>query len=201
MVPDALNFRLFVVSWCFLRPPQPVLQLIWAVVVPHLFTLSPALLQGQPGQLCDMAGCHWKNLPEDPACAGPALEQEALGFYSPMVDMVACQLHLLFGAQMLLCKCSCSQGPAASSPFPVENTDEIMSLGCSADEEAGVVGTGNNTDGLHYPVLTALRTNSLSLECPSMLEEVISLCPDRFHFTVSLIHGLDLLRAWDKVCV
>lgn len=23
-----------------------------------------------------MTGCPWKNLPEDPACAGPALEQE-----------------------------------------------------------------------------------------------------------------------------
>lgn len=53
---------------------------------------------------------------------------------------------------------------------------------------------------LHYPVLTALRTNSLSLECPFLPEEVISLCLARLHFTVSLIHGLDLLRAWDKVC-
>lgn len=62
-------------------------------------------------------------------------------------------------------------------------------------------GTSNNTDVLHHPVLTALRTNSLSLECPSLHEEVISLCLARFHFTVSLIHGLGLLRAWDKVSV
>lgn len=128
--------------------------------------------------------------PED-----PALEQEALGFCSPMVDMVMCCLHLVFGAQMLLCKCSCSQGPVASPPFPVENMDGILSLGCSADGEAGMVGTSNNTDVLHYPVLTALRTNSLSLECPSLHEEMISLCLARFHFTVTLIHGLGLLRA------
>lgn len=66
---------------------------------------------------------------------------------------------------------------------------------------AGMVGTSNNTDVLHYLVHAALRTNSLSLECPSLHEEVISLCCARFHFTVSLIHGPDLLRAWDKVCV
>lgn len=143
-----------------------------------------------------MAGGQRSNPHEDPACAGPALEQEALGFCSPMVDMVMCCLHLLFGAQMLLCKCPSSQGPVASSRFPVENMDEI-----SADGEAGMVGTSNNTDVLHYPVLTALRTNSLSLECPSLHGEVISLCLARFHFTFSLIHGFDLLRAWDKVCV
>lgn len=107
-----------------------------------------------------------------------------MGFCSPMVHMVMCQMHLLFGAQMLLCKCSCSQGPVASSPFPVENMDEIMSLGCSADEEGQNGGTSNNTDVLHYPVLTALRINSLSLECPSLHEEVISLCLARLHFTV-----------------
>lgn len=37
-----------------------------------------------------------------------------------------------------------------------------------------MLGTSNNTDVLHYLVHTALRTNSLSLECPSLQEEVIS---------------------------
>lgn len=123
VVPAALNFRRFVVSWCFLLPPF-VLQLIWAVVVPPLPTLlltEPSTAARQPGLLWDMTGGHWKNL-EAPAGAGPALEQEAVGFCSPMMDVLMCQLHLLFGAQMLLCKCSFSQGPAASSsPFPVEN--------------------------------------------------------------------------------
>lgn len=64
-----------------------------------------------------------------------------------------------------------------------------------------MVGTSNNSDVLRYPVLTALWTNSLSLKCPSLHEEVISLCLAGFNFTVSLIHGLVLLRAWDKVCV
>lgn len=63
-----------------------------------------------------------------------------------------------------------------------------------------MVGTSNHSDVLPCPVLTALRTNSLFLECPS-LHEVIPLCLAGFHFTASLIHGLDLLRAWDKVCV
>lgn len=57
------------------------------------------------------------------------------GFAAPWLYMVMCQQHLLFGAQMLLCKCSCSQSLVASSPIPVENMDEIMFLGCSADGE------------------------------------------------------------------
>lgn len=64
-----------------------------------------------------------------------------------------------------------------------------------------MVGTSNNTDVLCYPMLTALWTNSLSLKCPFLHEEMISLCLAGFHFTVSLNHGLVLLRAWDKVCV
>lgn len=63
-----------------------------------------------------------------------------------------------------------------------------------------MVGSSSTTDVLHYPVLAALRTNSLSLECPSLHKDVISLCLARLYSTVSLIHGLDLLRAWDKVC-
>lgn len=108
----------------------------------------------------------------------------------------------------MLCKCSCSQGPVASSPFPVENMDGITSLGCSADGEAGMVGTSNNSDVLHYPVLTALRTNSLSLECPSLHEEGISLsCQVSFHShsnpwtwpAQSLGQGVcETLLPWDK---
>lgn len=61
-----------------------------------------------------------------------------------------------------------------------------------------MVGSSDNSDVQHYPVLTALRTNSLSLECRSS-HEVISLCLARFHFTVSLMH--DRLRAGHKGCV
>lgn len=60
------------------------------------------------------------------------------GGCSSMVSMVLCQLHLLFGAQMLLCKCSCRQDPVASSPFPVESRDEIMSLGWLLSREGGL---------------------------------------------------------------
>lgn len=48
-----------------------------------------------------------------------------------------------------------------------------------------MLGTSNNIDVLHYLVHTALRTNSLSLECPSLQEEVISPCLARFHFSQS----------------
>lgn len=50
-----------------------------------------------------------------------------------MMYMIMCQLHLLFGAQMLLCKCSCSNvsGPCSIIPFCCgKHKDETMSLGC-----------------------------------------------------------------------
>ena len=38
-----------------------------------------------------MVGRHWKNLPQDPACSGPTLEHEVVGFCSPGGAVGSCQ--------------------------------------------------------------------------------------------------------------